>query len=104
MFAKKRTFPTKRLFSLWTISRLIMQEMSCNYLKTNGMLVVFLPVKTTDHLQPLDLSINIAAKDFLRDKFRRWYTEEVSKNLKNEPEYKNIPVDMQARVMKELGA
>lgn len=68
------------------------------------MLVVFLPANTTDRLQLLDLSINKAAKDFLRDKFRRWYADEVSKSLQNEPQSELISVDMRAGIMKELGA
>ena len=53
-------------------------------LKYNGVLVVVLPPNTTDRLQPLELSINKAAKDFLRHKFRHWYTEQVS--IANSPE------------------
>lgn len=73
-------------------------------LKDNGVLVVLLPANTTDRLQPLDLSINKAAKDFLRDKFRHWYATQVSQGLQNELENEVVPVDMRAGVMKELGA
>ena len=68
------------------------------------MLVLFLPASTTDRLQPLDLIINKAAKDFLRDKSSRWYAEQILKSLQNEPETELVPVDMQVGVMKELGA
>ena len=73
-------------------------------LEDNGVLVVFLPANTTDHLQPLDLSISKPAKDFIRDKFRHWYANEVSQGLQNDTKNGVVPVDMQAGVMKELGA
>ena len=67
------------------------------------MLLLFLPANTTDSLQPLDLSINEVPKD-LRNKFRHWYPNEVSRSLQNEPENEVVPVNMQAGVMKELRA
>ena len=73
-------------------------------LEENGVLVIFLPANTTDRLQPLDLSINKAAKDFLRDKFRQWYARQVSQSLQTAPENEIVPVKMPDGVLKELGA
>jgi len=39
--------------------------------------VVFVPANCTDQLQPLDLSVNKPAKDFLKRKFEEWYSEQV---------------------------
>ena len=39
--------------------------------------IVLLQANCTDRLQPLDLSINKAAKDFLRLQFQDWYAKEL---------------------------
>ena len=39
--------------------------------------VVFVPANCTDQLQPLDLSVNKPAKDFLKCKFEEWHSEQV---------------------------
>ena len=70
----------------------------------NGVVTAFLPSNTTDRLQPLDFSINKPAKDFLRDKFRCWYAEQVSQGLQGAPEGEVVSVDMRVGVMRELGA
>ena len=44
-------------------------------LEENNIHVVLLPANTTDRLQPMDISVNKPAKDFLRKKFQNWYSE-----------------------------
>ena len=46
--------------------------------------VVLMPANCTDRLQPMDLSVNKAAKDFLRSQFTDWYAHEVCSNLEEE--------------------
>ena len=43
--------------------------------------VVLLPPNTTDRLQPLDISVNKPAKDFIRGKFQEWYSNKVMQQL-----------------------
>ena len=38
---------------------------------------VIVPPNCTDHLQPLDLSVNRAAKHFIRGKFESWYADRI---------------------------
>jgi hypothetical protein len=73
-------------------------------LDENKILVVTVPAGTTDKLQPLDLTVNKAAKDFLRDRFHQWYAQEVMKQLKDQEDTGNVNVNMSTVVMKELGA
>ena len=44
-------------------------------LKDSNTHVVIVPAACTDRLQPLDLSLNKSAKEFLRQKFREWYSK-----------------------------
>lgn len=47
---------------------------------------------------------NKAAKDFLRDRFRQWYAEEVEKQVQAGAEAATVNVNMGMPVMKEAGA
>ena len=68
--------------------------------KNNVSLVVVLP-NCTDRLQPLDLSVNKAAKEHMRGKFQEWYANLVKQQLdKNDIE----PPDLRLARMKPLGA
>ena len=48
-------------------------------LEKNRILIVKIPVNCTDRLQPMDVSVNKAVKDFLRQKFMEWYSTQVMK-------------------------
>jgi len=46
-------------------------------LDKNNISIVMIPPDCTDRLQPLDLCVNKAAKDFLLGQFREWYAKQV---------------------------
>ena len=50
-------------------------------LKENNILYVKVPANCTDRLQPLDVSTNKPAKDFLRSKLQTWYADKLSTQL-----------------------
>ena len=60
------------------------------------------PPNTTD---PLDISVNKPAKEFLRLKFQEWYAEQVAEQIRLGGCHVELePVDLGLPVMKELGA
>lgn len=50
-------------------------------LEENNIHVVVVPANCTGRLQPLDLSLNKAVKDFLRREFQIWYSEKILSQL-----------------------
>ena len=63
-----------------------------------------LPANTTDHL-----SVNKAAKDFLRDRFQKWYAEQITEQLEgeNEEDIEAVelePIPLPISVVKEVEA
>ncbi len=68
--------------------------------------VCLLPPNTTDRLQPLNISVNKAAKDFLKGKFQEWYSDRIMEQLDGQDiEASDIqPIDLRMTVLKEVGA
>ena len=54
-------------------------------LTDNNILVCYIPPNTTDKLQPMDLTVNKPAKDFLKQKFQEWYPDQILKQLDSSP-------------------
>ena len=49
---------------------------------SNNCEVVIVPHNLTNKSQPLDLSVNKAAKAFISEKYNTWMTNEISKQIK----------------------
>ena len=73
------------------------------FLDSHNLDIVLLPANCTDRLQPLDLSVNKSAKDFLRSQFQDWYAKELHKQLKDQST-EVIPIDMKMSLVKPLSA
>ena len=74
-------------------------------LQANNFLYVFVPANCAGLLQPLDLSVNKAAKDHLKKSFQTWYASEITKQLDSGVSSSNLKaVDMQGSIMKMLNA
>ena len=71
-------------------------------LDDNYINVTLVPANCTDRLQPLDLSVNKAAKEYLRGEFQTWYAKQISQQVQGYSEKK--PVDLRLTAVKSLGA
>ena len=65
--------------------------------------IVIVPPNCTDRLQPLDISVNKAAKEFLRSCFQEWYASKIAFQLKPSARVTE-PVDLRLSLMKPIGA
>ena len=74
-------------------------------LEEHNIHVCLLPPNTTDLLQPMDISVNKPAKDFLKRKFQEWYSNQVMEQLEGQDiEMSEIqPIDLRMTVLKEVG-
>ena len=61
-----------------------------------------IPPNCTDRLQPLDVSVNKPAKEFLHQKFHTWYAQIVCAQL--EGKAPREPLDLCMSVVKPWGA
>ena len=70
-------------------------------LEQNNIDIVFVAANCTSWLQPLDVSVNKAVKNFMRDEFQRWYAEQIQQQVHN-----NIKtaVDLRLSIVKPFSA
>lgn len=72
-------------------------------LEENNISIVTVPANCTDRLQPLDVSVNKPAKNFLREQFQDWYATQICDQLKADKDASKF-VDLKLSIMKPLGA
>ena len=75
-------------------------------LEANSIHVVLLPANATDRLQPMDISVNKPAKDYLRKEFQNWYSEKLMEDVEDDnSDIADInPINLGMPTLKELGA
>ena len=76
-------------------------------LEENHINVVMVLANCTDRLQPMDISVNKPAKNFLCGQFQDWYATQICQQLKVEGEVQTQAVqlvDLRLSIMKPLGA
>ena len=55
----------------------------------------------TDRLQPLDISVNKSAEDYLESQFQQWYSDQIFEQHNDDTSLQPVKFSMQ--VMKPLG-
>ena len=77
-----------------------------SFFEENNVHVCLLPPNTTDRLQPMNISVNKPAKDFLRRRFEDWYSQQITKQLQGSKiESVDLqPINLGLPVLKELEA
>ena len=69
-------------------------------LDKNNVVFAIVPANCTDRLQPLDVSVNKAAKECLRRQFQQWYSEKVCVQLESKTAAQSV--DLAMSVVKPL--
>ncbi len=92
-----------------TISRVKYPLKINELLESHDIHTCLLPPNTTDRLQPLDIAVNKPAKDYMRQKFDEWYSEQITRQLngRSEEEIDNFelePINLSMVRMKEVSA
>ena len=73
-----------------------------NLLEENHFKYILVPANCTNRLQPLDVSVNRAAKQFMRAKFEGWYADRIITQKDNGQDIQ--PVDLRLSFVKPIGA
>lgn len=70
--------------------------------------ILIIPPNCTDRLQPLDLSVNKSANDYLRSLFQEWYAEKIRLHVtiddNGTPMSNYQPIDLRMSIVKSLSA
>lgn len=72
------------------------------YLDSSNICVTKVPPNMTHLYQPLDLTVNKFAKDFMKKKFSEWFTRQMDLALENGQELEDVDIDYRLSVLKPL--
>ena len=73
-------------------------------LEKQNLVAVYVPANMTRYFQPPDLTINGVAKSFLKEKFAKWYADQVTTQLSGGTEVYAIDIKMQLSALKPIHA
>ena len=71
-------------------------------LKENDIVATKVPPNMTHLFQPLDLTVNKFAKDYMKQKFSEWFSRQIDLGFDNGQELDDIKIDYRLSVLKPL--
>ena len=87
---------------IWDVFRGQKTESVIEILKENNIHTEYIPNNMTNCYQPLDLTTNKLAKEFLKTKFSQWYSQQIQDALDSAKAVEDIEVKVPLSVMKPL--
>lgn len=72
-------------------------------LASSNICVTKVPPNMTHLYQPLDLTVNKFAKDFMKKKFSEWFTRQMDQALENRQELEDVDIDYRLSILKPWG-
>ena len=72
--------------------------------ESNDCVIVFVPANMTNHFQPLDLTVNGPAKQFLKQKFKSWYATQITKQFNKGKNVYDVEVPLKLSALKPIHA
>ena len=77
-----------------------MTEKVLEKLKCNKIFLLRVPANMTHIFQPLDLTVNGHFKQYMKEKFSTWYSEQILLALENGEKLENINISSTITVLK----
>lgn len=86
---------SQKALCIFDVFRAQMGKDFINDLKKKVICIVFMLPSCTDRLQPMDLTVQKIVKDKLKERFQKWYANQISKQLENGNTDQSLtPVDL----------
>ncbi len=95
---------TQKAIVIWDMFKGQMTDMVKQKLESLNMLLVPVPANMTHFFQPLDLTVNGAAKSFAKKEFITYYSNNVQQQIENGTNLDEVNVDLRLSVIKPLHA
>ena len=100
----KLQLPTQAALLIMDVFRGQMTNSVIEKLASNNIQLVKVPANLTHIYQPLDATVNGAAKQFMKKKFVGWYAKQIVTEMNKGTAVENIDVKMKLSIMKPLHA